>query len=84
VRVCGEDGKRYPASPLAPNDRLRLIGRVHYLAHAEGLSVRGIVRRLEVEGVTRSVGSVSTYLTAFRCPECSGGSDRTPEHRRPS
>jgi len=80
TRCWGADGKTYPARALTPEDRLRLIGRVHYLSHAENLSVRKIVARLDAEGVTRSVGSVSEYLTRYQCSRCSGVQNEPPEH----
>ena len=82
TRVFGLDGKNYPSRPLSRGDRLRLIGRVHTLAH-EGLSVRQIVVRLGEEGVRRSVGSVSEYLTTYRCSDCSGGAFCPPEQNAP-
>lgn len=79
-RVRGLDGKTYPPSALCLADRSYLVGRAHYLAHDEGLSVRQIVARLELDhGVRRSVGSVSTWLRTWTCDLCSGGAKHTPE-----
>ena len=71
-RVLGCDGKWYPYHPLTGEDRSYLIGHAHFLKHAEGLSVRQIVAALAIEGIRRSVGSVSSYLTAYQCEDCSG------------
>lgn len=72
-RVLGLDGKSYPSNPLPSDDLDFVRGRVHYLHHDEGLSVRQIVARLEDDNnVKRSVGSVSAYLTRWLCAECSG------------
>lgn len=80
-RCNGVDGKNYPARPLRRDDLLHLVGRVHFLSHHDGLSVRQIVRHLEEEyGIRRSVGSVSAYLNAYCCIRCSGAGNETPEH----
>lgn len=79
-RVLGIDGKRYPTRPPRGVERLRMIALVHALAH-DGRSVRAVVAELAAaHGITRSVGSVSTYLTAYQCPNCSGGPPAPPEH----
>jgi hypothetical protein len=74
-RVLGVDGKSYPEYVPA-EQRARIAGRVHYLSHAEGLSVRQIVARLEADhGIRRSVGWVSTTLRTKQCIKCSGVSN---------
>ena len=73
--ILGLDGKRYPSRPLTQRERAYLIGRAHYLAHDEGLSVRQIAARLTDEtGLTRAVGTIAGYLK-YRCIKCSGASD---------
>lgn len=73
MRIFGLDGKWYPVNDLTPGDLASVRGRCHYLKHDEGKSVREIVQILETEhNVTRSVGSVHSYLTDWRCEKCSG------------
>lgn len=63
LTILGLDGKRYPARQLATEQREYLIGRAHYLAHHDGLSVRGIKAQIEREtGLARSVGTIASYL----------------------
>lgn len=78
-RVRGLDGKTYPSYRWRGEDLAHVIGRCHYLAHDEGLSVRQIVARLAAEGITRSVGSVSEYLSRNHCVGCSGDESVPPE-----
>ncbi len=78
--VLGGDGKFYRARSLTNDDRGYIVGRVHYLAHDEGESVRGIVARLGAEGIRVSVGAVAGYLL-WVCDHCSGVRNETPEHR---
>lgn len=67
--TLGLDGKRYPPR-VDTGSRAFLSGRVHYLHHDKHLSVRQIVARLSDEnGVTRSVGWVSSTLKA-PCEAC--------------
>jgi len=78
ARVLGLDGKSYPSRPLPAADQEQLVGHVHYLAHAERLSIRQIQASLEREhGVRRSVGWISGVLRDWRCDHCSGGSNVT-------
>lgn len=77
--ITGMDGKLYPRGPLTPSDRDYVIGRVHYLSHDLGLSVREIREYLLYNhALRRSVGSVAAYLRE-PCVKCSGGRDATPE-----
>jgi hypothetical protein len=72
-RVLGIDGKTYPAWSMHLDDLDFLRGRVHFLAHHEHLSIRQIVTRIEEDhGVHRSVGTVHSWLTDWRCEHCSG------------
>ncbi|EFL01622.1 predicted protein [Streptomyces sp. SPB78] len=78
--VLGLDGKTYPGS-VSGEERIWLRGRVHYLRHAESLSVRQIAARLQDEhGVRRSVGWVHDALQR-PCTHCVQVSRKgTPEH----
>lgn len=83
--VKGLDGKVYPARAMCDDDRLHLVGRVHDLHHDHGLPVREIVTQLVREfGIVRSVGTVHSWLTRWKCGDCSGVSLQTPEHEEAS
>lgn len=73
MRVLGTDGKTYPDRWLSADDRAFLTGRVHHLRHAEDLSVRQIIARIQTDhSVRRSVGWVAGVLKDWRCDHCSG------------
>jgi hypothetical protein len=76
--VLGADGKVYPYRPLTDEQRTAMVGRVHYMRHADHLSVRGIIARLAGEGFRASVGTVHTWL-GWQCDRCSGEVSRAPE-----
>lgn len=79
-RVLGTDGKTYPSRWYSAETREWLAGRVHYLSHDEGMSVRRIQAALaEQHDVRRSVGWISSVLTGMRCNHCSGESNESPE-----
>jgi hypothetical protein len=79
--VLGLDGKLYPRPRLGEHERDMLNGRVHYLSHAERLSVRAILAVLaEQHNIHRSVGWVVYVLKNWTCVACSGGANETPEH----
>lgn len=72
--IAGLDGKQYPRHRFEGRGRLGLIGYVHARHHA-GVSIRGIQHDLAEQGIRRSVGSIDSYLTGYRCATCSGGQD---------
>ena len=81
-RVCGMDGKSYPYPSQARRDHVN--GRIHYLDHAENLSIRQIVATLAGEGFRVSVGTVHRTLSTWECVECPApvqvGHVDPPEH----
>lgn len=80
-RILGTDGKQYPDRWLSADDRAFLAGAVHHLHHS-GVSVRRLLVRIEAEhGIQRSVGWAAGVLKSWRCADCSGGQNRSPEHR---
>jgi len=81
TRTVGLDGKTYPRFRLTAEEADFVVGRCHYLAHDEGLSVRQIAKRLyDDHGLRRAVGTIAGYL-AQPCEKCSGGQTAAPEHR---
>ena len=75
--VAGEDGKTYRI--YSAEYRRYQVGRIHYLSHNEGLSVRKIVSALANEGHHVSVGKVHHCLTQWTCEGCSPESHGSPE-----
>jgi hypothetical protein len=78
--IRGTDGKVYPYRRLTDEQRASWVGKVHYLHHAERLSIRDILNTLQGEGFYCSVGTVHAWLKSWRCTECSGGAKDSPEH----
>ncbi len=73
THIQGVDGKTYQRHPSTPVERDYLAGRVHYLRHAEGRSVRQIVTALQQDdNARRSVGWVSQIIRTWTCDQCSG------------
>jgi hypothetical protein len=72
LRTLGRDGKSYPRYVLDPREREYLRGRVHYLRHADGLTLQSIVAVLREEHpqCASSVGTVSQWLRSWRCDHC--------------
>lgn len=78
-RVLGMDGKTYPSRQLHRKGRDYLVGRAHWLAHADGLSIRQIMAVIAEEtGVQRSVGAIHSWLR-WQCDHCSGAQNSPPE-----
>jgi hypothetical protein len=54
-------------------ERAEVIGLVHHLRHTYQLSIREIATMLLAGyDLRRSAGTVHTWLTTWRCVECSG------------
>jgi hypothetical protein len=67
--TLSKNDRLYP-STRDPDELAKIRALVHQLAHAEGLSIRGIRARLVDYHVWRSIGSISADLTKFECPSC--------------
>lgn len=62
-RVNGRNGKFYRAKALTVAQKIALLTTVHYLRHAERMSIRQIASTVEQQnGEKLSVGAVHRYL----------------------
>jgi hypothetical protein len=80
--TISRNGKLYPAR-RDPADLARTRAIVHQLAHAEGLSIRQIRRRLVDHHVLRSIGSISADLAKFECDACAASPAPSASQARP-
>ena len=78
--ITGLDGKIYPRRPATADERVQVVALVHERVHA-GASYRSVVAELEAFGARRSLGTVASYFTGWRCPDCVQVTDSdAPEH----
>jgi transposase len=79
--VVGLDGKIYRNRRLNQQDRESLISWCHQQRHEHSLSMPQIVAALADKGWRISIGTVAGYLKQWRCTDCSGAENASPERK---